>query len=304
MLKCKLILILLITTLSMYAQSATIQGTILDKTTKEPIIGATIMVEGSQTGTTSDFDGKFTLRNLTAGKLTVAINYIGYKKVTKEYTLDKDSKIEESWDLEEESTVLADVVVIGKVNKQNASAITLLQQKSSSMVSGISNEDIKKSPDRNTSDVLKRVSGASIQENKFVIIRGLADRYNNALLNANVLPSTEPDRRSFNFDLFPSSVLTNLVIYKTATPDLPGEFAGGIVQVNTKEVSENPFVEMTVGTGINSISTFKSYNFYEGGNTDWLGYDKTKRSLDPNVTKEALSNNSTRYENSRLVAND
>ena len=213
---------MLLATLSMHAQNAIIQGTIIDKASKEPIIGATIMVEGTQIGTTSDFEGKFTLKNLVAGQLTIAINYIGYMKITKAYNLEKNSKIEESWDLEEESTVLADVVVIGKVNKQNASAISLLQQKSSSMVSGISNEDIKKSPDRNTSDVLKRVSGASIQENKFVIIRGLADRYNNALLNANLLPSTEPDRRSFNFDLFPSSVLTNLVIYKTATPDLPG----------------------------------------------------------------------------------
>jgi TonB-dependent receptor len=299
----KPLLLLLVTSYS-YTQVCTIKGQLKDKVSNESIIGATILVSGTSMGTTTDFDGNFELKQIPVGKQEIVFNYVGYKKIVKAIDLKEGITTIENILLEEESTVLADVVVVGRVNKQNAIALSMLQQKSPGMITGISNDDIKKAPDKTTGDVLKRVSGASIVDQKFVIIRGLADRYNNALLNGNLLPSTEPDKRSFSFDLFPSSVLANLVIFKTATPDLPGEFAGGIVQVNTKEVSEDPFVELSVGTGINSISTFQSYKFYEGGDKDWLGFDNAKRTLDPRVTKAALSNADTRFETSKYVAND
>ncbi len=304
MLKYSILFFNFLLALSLSGQSVSLSGTLLDKLTREPIIGATVMVEGTGSGTTSDFDGNFKLANLKVGPAKLVISYVGYKKIVSDLTLEGGENKIPSIQLEEESTVLEDVVVVGKVNRQNASALVMLQQKSPSMVSGISNEDIKRSPDRSTSDVLKRVSGASIQENKFVIIRGLADRYNNAMMNASILPSTEPDRRSFNFDLFPSSVLTNLVIYKTATPDLPGEFAGGIVQVNTREVSENAFGEFSIGSGYNSQSTFRDYSFYKGSTSDWLGFDGGARALNSGVTQEKLKDPASRFATSRLIAND
>lgn len=302
----KIINLLIFTLISgnTFTQNCTIKGQLRDKATSESIIGSTVLVSGTSIGTTSDMDGNFILREVPVGKQEIVINYVGYRKVTKIYNLTDGISISENFELEEESTVLADVVVVGKVNKQNAIAMTMLQQKSPGMITGISNDDIKKAPDKTTSDVLKRVSGASIVDQKFVIIRGLADRYNNALLNGNLLPSTEPDKRSFSFDLFPSSVLSNLVIFKTATPDLPGEFAGGVVQVNTKEVSEEPFVELSIGAGINSESTFKGYNFYVGGDKDWLGFDNSKRTLDPRVTKIGLRAADTRFATSKFVEND
>ena len=100
------------------------------------------------------------------------------------------------------------------------------------MSDGISAESIKKTPDRTTSDVLKRVSGASIQDNKFVIIRGLNDRYNAAYINGAPLPSSESDRKAFSFDIFPANLLDNLVVVKTAAPDQPADFAGGISVLN------------------------------------------------------------------------
>ncbi|MBK8450874.1 MAG: carboxypeptidase-like regulatory domain-containing protein [Saprospiraceae bacterium] len=302
----KLLFVSVISCIGVYltAQTCHIKGVLKDKVSNETIIGATIIVSGTALGTTSDFDGNFELKGVPQGNRELVVSYVGYKKITKLLDLKGGEFLQEEFLLEEESTVLADVVVVGKINKQNAIAITMLQQKSPGMLTGISNDDIKKAPDKTTSDVLKRVSGASIVDQKFVIIRGLADRYNNALLNGNLLPSTEPDKRSFSFDLFPSSVLSNLVIYKTATPDLPGEFAGGIIQVNTKEVSEDPFIELTMGASYNSISTFKPYNFYVGGTTDWMGFDNRKRTLDERVTKAALNDPQTKYTTSKYVAND
>jgi outer membrane receptor protein involved in Fe transport len=127
--------------------------------------------------------------------------------------------------------------------------------------------------------VLKRISGASIQDNKFVIIRGLNDRYNIAMLNGGTLPSSEPDRKAFSFDIFPSNMLDNLIITKTATPDLPGEFAGGVIQINTKAVPDKDFQSISVGSGYNTITTFKTQKTYKGSPTDILGFDNGSRAL-------------------------
>ena len=139
-----------------------------------------------------------------------------------------------------------------------------MQKNSANVSDGISAETIKRTPDKNTSDVLKRISGASIQDNRFVIVRGLNDRYNTALLNGAPLPSSESDRKAFSFDIFPSNMIDNLVITKTASPDLPGDFAGGVIQINTKSVPEKDFQAISVGTGYNTITTFKNQRTYKG----------------------------------------
>ncbi|MFZ4107338.1 TonB-dependent receptor domain-containing protein, partial [Flavobacterium sp.] len=133
------------------------------------------------------------------------------------------------------------------------------------------------------SDVLKRISGASIQDNRFVIVRGLNDRYNFSLLNGSPLPSSESDRKAFSFDIFPSNMLDNIVITKTASPDLPGDFAGGIIQVNTKSVPDKDFQTITVGSGYNTITTFKEEKTYKGSPTDWLGFDNGIRDFPSTV---------------------
>lgn len=304
MLKYLLLIIGLNLSAFAYSQTCKFQGKLIDKQTKEAIIGATIVLNGTNLGAVSDFDGNFQLTSIPKGIHELSINYVGYKKISRVIDFNSTNQVTEDFELEEESMVLGDVVVVGKVNKQNAIAISMLQQKSPGMITGISNDDIKKAPDKSTIDVLKRVSGASVEDQKFVIIRGLADRYNNAQLNGNLLPSTEPDKRAFSFDLFPSSVLSNLVIYKTATPDLPGEFAGGIIQVNTKEVSEEPFFEVSVGSSYNSQSTFQAYPFYKGSSNDWMGFDNKYRTLDSRVTKAGLSDPATRFTVSRYVPND
>jgi hypothetical protein len=154
-----------------------------------------------------------------------------------------------------------------------------MQKNNASVSDGISSESIKKTPDRSTSDVLKRVSGASIQDNKFAIIRGMSDRYNAAYLNGSPLPSSESDRRAFAFDIFPSGILDNLVILKTATPELPGDFAGGIILINTKNIPEKNSTSVSVSGGYNGLTTFKNFKTYEGGKTSWLGLDDGTRQL-------------------------
>lgn len=279
----------------LFSQTGRIYGIITDETNNETLIGASVLVVETGTGTVSDIDGSFDLK-LDPGKYTLEISFTGYQpqKVT-DLEIKGGENIKMDFALGTGTEILQEVVVTAAAKRNSYANLMLLQQKSVAVVTGISAEQMKLSPDRNTSDVLKRVSGASVQDNRYVVIRGLSDRYNMALINGLSLPSTEPDKRAFSFDIFPSNLLDNLIIYKTATPDLPGEWAGGVVQLNTKEIPQEGFANLSISTGYNSQSTFKNYKSYEGGNTDWLGFDDGKRALPTalkSVTRDSFNVNS------------
>ena len=298
--------ILLLTLLSTFSLlsfgQSTISGVVKDKVTGEPLTGATVIIQGTQLGSVADFDGNFEITNVPKGDHQLIVKFLGYKEILIPFTA-TGSPVNLNFDMESDAQVLQGVIVVGKADRNTVSALTKLQQKSAPMLTGITSQEISKTPDRNTGDVLKRVSGTTVQDNKFVVIRGLADRYNTALINGLALPSSEPDRRAFSFDLFPASMMSNLVIFKTANPDLPGEFAGGVIELNTRDVPEEPFFQISLGGVHNSISTFKNYSFYNGSKTDWLGYDHNYRTLPDGVNKESLTG-PDKYNTSKLVPND
>jgi hypothetical protein len=153
-----------------------------------------------------------------------------------------------------------DNIIVTSVTKKETNVAVLNIIRNSSVVSdGLSVEFIKKTPDRTVGDALKRINGVTIQNDKFVLVRGLADRYNLALLNKTLLPSTEPDRRAFSFDIIPSALVDNIIIAKSAAANLPGDFAGGIVQITTKDVSSN-FFSLSTGLSYGTVSTFQNFN--------------------------------------------
>ncbi len=285
MLQRLLLILTFFLSLSSFSQNGRISGTVLDSKTGETLPGAMILIEGTTRGASADFDGKFVINNVPAGKVTLVVSYISYttKKiggvtVTANEATDVNVMLDAST-----SADLAEVEVVVTLNKENNTALVLQQKNSAAVSDGISAETIKKTPDRTTADVLKRISGVTIQEDKFVIVRGLNERYNASYLNGSPLPSTEPDKKAFSFDLFPSNMLDNLVINKTATPDMPSEFAGGIVQVSTKSIPEKNFVSFSAGAGYNSVTTGKDKIVYDGGSLDRFGFDDHSRDLPSQV---------------------
>lgn len=266
------------------AQTGTISGKVIDAKTGETLIGVSVFIENTTIGTASDIDGNFVITNVPEGTHNVVEKYIGYKqKVEKGVVVQVGKVTNLSAVLESDEVAIKEVVVKADIVKHdNASAILLMQKNSTTISSGISSEDIKKSPDRNSGEVIKRMSGATISEGKYAVIRGLADRYNLALVNGQVLPSTEPDRKTFAFDIFPSNLLENLIIYKTAQPDLPSEFAGGIINMNTRDIPEKNFFSANYGINFTQGSVFKPYTTYAGGKTDFLGFDDGGRALPKN----------------------
>ena len=267
---------------SAFAQTTkgTVEGKVVDAKTGETLPGVKVTVDGLGVGALSDFDGNFTL-SLPAGSYKILLTNFGYKNKTLSDVAVKAGQVQSlTVPLSEaDATALEAVTVTGTATKENATALLVQQKNLASVSDGISAESIRRTPDRNTGDVLKRVSGASIQDNKFAIVRGLNDRYNAAYLNGAPLPSTEADRKAFSFDIFPSALLENLVIVKSATPEMPGEFAGGVIQVNTKNFPGKKFHEFSVSGGYNTITTGRERLDYQGGKLDWLGVDDGSRSL-------------------------
>ncbi|MGB3949004.1 MAG: TonB-dependent receptor [Bacteroidia bacterium] len=270
------------------SQSGSIKGTVIDEQTGETLPGAVVMIEGTTIGANTDFDGVFTINKVSPGAYTIECKLISYntKKLMNVVVKDNEPTIL-SLTLSSASTELGIVEIVTTMSKETTNAMLVMQKNNASVSDGISSESIKRTPDRNTSDVLKRISGASIQENKFAIIRGLNDRYNAAYINGAPLPSSESDRKAFAFDIFPSNMLDNLVIIKTATPDMPGEFAGGIIQVNTKSIPDKNEQTFSISSSYNTITTFKDFKTYDGGKYDWLGVDDGARALPTTLTTTA-----------------
>ncbi|MEP7235104.1 MAG: TonB-dependent receptor plug domain-containing protein, partial [Ignavibacteriota bacterium] len=171
------------------------------------------------------------------------------------------------------------IVVSGKLETETQAAQLLARKNSSTMSDFVSGEQIRRSPDATSGDALKRVSGVSIVDNKFVEIRGTSERYNNATLNGSALASTEPDKKAFSFDLLPANLIDNTVVAKTFTPDLPANFSGGLVQVNTVNFPDKFNARLSVSGAYNTASTGKSFLSYQTGGGDWLGSDDGTRAL-------------------------
>jgi TonB-dependent receptor len=286
-----------------------ISGIVSDASNGEVLIGAAVYLENNQSiGTTTDIDGNYQLTGIPAGSYTVVVKYVAYKtKMVENVVIQDGSTTTLNISLESSENVLEEVVVRSELAKENINSLLVMQKNSTIVQDGISADLIRKSPDKNTAEAMKRVSGVSMAENKFAIIRGLSDRYNSALVNSNPLPSTEADKKSFTFDLIPSALVDNIIVLKTAQPDLPGDFAGGIIQVNTRDIPESNFLNLNISTGYNTISTFKPYATYAGGKTDWLGFDDGTRELPssfPNTETLQQAPQDEVVEYSRLLTND
>jgi outer membrane receptor protein involved in Fe transport len=252
-----------------------VTGKIIDEENGQPVAGATIRIGNK--GTTTDMNGSFTV-TLTKGNYTAVISYIGYgSKEVSDIEVKDNQAFELNITLKRGKGQLSAVVVKASAKKESAASLYARQKNNAAVSDGISAEQIKVTPDNNAAQVLKRISGLTVQEDKFVTVRGLSERYNNVLLNGANLPGTEPNRRNFSFDIVPTGIVDNIVVNKTATPDMPAEFAGGLVQINTRDIPVENYLTLTAGGGFNTNSTGKSFYSLKRGDKEVLGFDDGTR---------------------------
>jgi TonB-dependent receptor len=274
-----------------YAQNTgKLTGKITDIKTGEALIGATLLVQGISKGTATNVNGEFNLAGLPAGNYSILVRYVGYQnKLISDVQIKSNAITPLNITLTPANTQQLQQVTVKATYRQEATSSLYAQQKNSAAITdGITAEAIRRSPDKSASEVLRRVSGATVQDNKFVVVRGLADRYNTAQLDGTSLPSTEPNRKAFSFDIVPSNLIDNIIINKTATPNLPGDFAGGAVQVITRDIPQENFTSINIGYGYNTNTTFKNFQSGYRNFTDYLGFDNGSRSLPSNFPTSAV----------------
>lgn len=268
-----------------------VAGKVIGKNDGLELIGAAVEVEGAGIGTTTDIEGKYDL-SLDPGTYNLVFSYISYQSAKVEVTVKANQVTYLNFAMEESVNELQEVVVTATVERSSSVAL-LIERKAAAQVSdGISSDLIRRTPDRTTSDVLKRVTGASIQEGKFAIIRGMNDRYNAGYLDGALLPSTEADRKAFAFDVVPANLLDNLQIIKAGTPDLVGDFGGGIIKINTKSVPEEFTQSITLGAQTHSLTTFKDFKQFDKFSGENIGLVSSERDL-PEFADGALKSASS-----------
>lgn len=281
-------LVLLLTPAFSQNTKGKIAGKLIDKGLGDDLIGATVQIEGLTIGAVTDVEGKF-LFPIEPGTYTVVANYTGYSQQKISGVVVKSDEVTfVNFALEEEKSAIKEVVITATIEKSSALA-SMIERKNAPQVSdGVSADLIRRTPDRSTSDVLKRVTGASIQEGKFAIIRGMNDRYNTGYLDGALLPSTEADRKAFAFDVVPANLIDNLQIIKAGSPDFVGDFGGGVIRINSKAIPEKLTQNLSIGGQVHSLTQFKPFLQFKRYPGEALGLLSDKRSL-PNFEDGALN---------------
>ncbi|MBP6456433.1 MAG: carboxypeptidase-like regulatory domain-containing protein [Chitinophagaceae bacterium] len=257
-----------------------IAGKITDENNNETLIGVTIKVINAPSGARSNVDGEYKIMGLTPGNYTISASYLGYgiKEIENvEVKLNEVTTV--NFTMAKAETKIKTVTIKGTAKKESINSMIAIQKNNASVTQVISAEQIKKSPDRNAGEVMKRVTGASIIDGKYIVIRGLGDRYNQTMVNGALMSSTEPDKKTFSYDIFNSNVIENIIINKTAIPEMPAEFSGGLTQITTREIPLINFFSMQIGSGGNTNNFKHQFASYQGGKTDFLGFDDGTRNL-------------------------
>lgn len=265
-----------------------IAGKLIDKALGEELIGVTVQVQGASMGAVTDVEGKF-LFAVNPGTYSLLVTYTGYQDQTISDVVVKSNEVTYiDIAMSEARSAIKEVVVTATITKSSALA-TMIERKNAAQVSdGVSADLIRRTPDRSTSDVLKRVTGASIQEGKFAVIRGMNDRYNVGYLDGALLPSTESDRKAFAFDVVPASLIDQLLIVKAGSPDNVGDFGGGVIKINTKAIPEKLTQNISIGGQLHSLTQFKDFTQFKKYSGEDFNFYGNQRDL-PTFADGALS---------------
>lgn len=292
------------------AQSGIIRGTISDEATGEVLMFTNVIVKDQAIpiGAQTDLDGNYEI-SITPGTYTLEVSYVGYAINTiTDVVVTKGEVTLLDFLMKEESQVLDEVVVKAERIDRTENALLALQRKAITVQDGISSQEINRYGSSNAAESMKRVTGASVVDGKYIVVRGLGDRYTSAQINGQQLPSTDPYRNSIQLDLVPANLLDNMIASKTFTPDQPGSFTGGNVNLKTKSFPDRFTLSASLSSNFNTQSSLQD-NFLtsEGGQTDWLGYDDGFRDIpailqDPSYLDTVTTSTAIRARRDKFLA--
>ena len=261
-----------------FAQSGIITGTVNDGEYNDILPFANVIIKDSQRGALSDFEGKYSLE-LKPGIYTVQFSFVGYQTLEINEVIVKNGEtIIVDVTLKASTAKLDEVIITTSLKRNTEASILHLQRNSVKLMDGLSLESIKNSGASDIASAVKNIPGVSVQRGKYVYVRGLGDRYTKTSLNGVDVPGLDPDRNTLQLDLFPSSILENVIVSKSSTADQGADFTGGAINIVTKDIPNKEGYSASLGLGYNSDFHFnKNYLTYKGSKTDFLGFDNGLR---------------------------
>ena len=273
-----LILIISLLSFSSFSQSGIITGTVNDGEYNDILPFANVIIKDSQRGALSDFEGKYSLE-LKPGIYTVQFSFVGYQTLEINEVIVKNGEtIIVDVTLKASTAKLDEVIITTSLKRNTEASILHLQRNSVKLMDGLSLESIKNSGASDIASAVKNIPGVSVQRGKYVYVRGLGDRYTKTSLNGVDVPGLDPDRNTLQLDLFPSSILENVIVSKSSTADQGADFTGGAINIVTKDIPNKEGYSASLGLGYNSDFHFnKNYLTYKGSKTDFLGFDNGLR---------------------------
>jgi len=283
--------------IQLVAQTGTITGTVFDSTKNILFSGVNVSIKGTNQGSATDKNGVFTITNVAVGTYTLSMSHTGYNTIEVANVIVTENA---TTTINQTSmTIFVKKIGTGKIvakRKTNTEKAVIQEvKKAETVVNGVSSEELNKTQATDAAKAAARIPGVTLMENRFIMLRGLSQRYNSVQINNINAPSTEVDKRAFSFDLVPSSMLDKILIYKSGAAELAGDFAGGVIKLYTKSNVEKDFLTVNLGFGIRLNTTFLSHqNNNVSSGSDLWGYDNGGRALPssfPN-TLAGLSNQS------------
>lgn len=255
-------------------------GTVTDG--EGPVAGARVFVRGSDVDATTDRDGRFVL-DLPSGTWDISVVRAGFTTVTGPQVVTADTDTPVAVTLERSGLLLADFTITAPKIEGGAASVLDERREASAVSDVLGAQQMSRSGDSDAAAALRRVTGLTVVGGKYVFVRGLGDRYSATLLNGSLLPSPEPEKRVVPLDLFPTAMLEAVVIQKTFSPDKPAEFGGGIVEIRTRQIPEEPFFTVSLAGAYVAGTTFEMSPVGATGKTDWLGFGAADRALPESV---------------------
>lgn len=302
--RLSLAVVLLLTPSLAHAQATgRLIGRVVDADGSTPIAGARVDVVGTDRRATTAVDGRYSLSNIPVGTISVRVSMVGFQpKIVTEIVIRDGGVTEQPIKLTAAAVQLADLTVTGTVERGSVAGAIDEQRNSTGIVNAISAEQIARSPDGDAAAAMQRVSGISVQDNRYMIARGLGDRYVAASYNGARIPSPEPERKVVPLDLFPSALLSGIVTSKTFTPDQPGDFTGASVNIRTRDFPGQRYFALSTSGGFNDAVTGKDAMFAPSVSGDWLAMGSSDRALPSQFGTTDFSQNLTSSEANSLIS--
>jgi len=282
------LLLLFVANLTQAQEKGFLRGNVADGEIGGPMIGATVVLaDNPGVGTITDFDGNYSLP-LAPGTYNIKISFISFVSQTfTDVTIEAGEVTVIDTELKPAVDELQAVEIVAEARRNTETAVLMDMKNATAVTDGLSVQSIRKIGDSDLSGAIKRVTGVTVQGGKYVYVRGLGDRYTKTTLNGMSIPGLDPDVNAVAIDIFPTSVLENVAVFKSFTPDQYGDFTGGLVNIVTKNFPDIKETQVSLGVGYTLNQTFNSdFILYDRGSLDFLGFDDGTRELPINPNTE------------------